>query len=142
MKEDILSVNPLENYKFEHIEEFDNFNKFSTFKLDYYEKKLDVIEDLIEGEMMVGNIKVKRQFVKTNGEDMFTLHTNIRDMSYSDEELKATLAIVHGFGEHSDIFLECAIAYALNGLDVHLIDLRGYGLCGGFRMVRNKISDY
>ena len=52
------------------------------------------------------------------------------------------MAIIHGFAENSDIHLESAIQYALNGFDVHLIDLRGYGLGGGYRMINNKIHDY
>lgn len=73
---------------------------------------------------------------------MFALHTNVKDTSYFDEDLKASIAIVHGFGENSDVFLESAIIYALNGLDVHLIDLRGYGFTAGSRMMQHKISDY
>jgi acylglycerol lipase len=30
----------------------------------------------------------------------------------------------------------------LNGFDVQLIDLRGYGLSGGYRMVNNRVHDY
>ena len=40
---------------------------------------------------------------------MFTFHTSVRDTTYFDEDLKATLAIVHGFGENSDIFIESAL---------------------------------
>ena len=40
---------------------------------------------------------------------MFTYHTNIRDLSIKDSDIKATMAIVHGYGENSDIFLESAI---------------------------------
>ena len=73
---------------------------------------------------------------------MFTYHTNIRDLSIEDKNIRATVAIIHGFAENSDIHLESAIQYALNGFDVHLIDLRGFGLGGGYRMVNNRIHDF
>jgi acylglycerol lipase len=73
---------------------------------------------------------------------MFTYHTHVRDTSIPDEKLRATMAIVHGFAECSDIHIESAIQYALNGFDVHLIDLRGYGLGGGYRMTNNRIHDF
>lgn len=73
---------------------------------------------------------------------MFTFHTNVRDTTLSDDQYRATIAIVHGFAENSDIHLESAIQYALNRFDVHLIDLRGYGLAGGFRMIHNRIHDF
>jgi alpha-beta hydrolase superfamily lysophospholipase len=73
---------------------------------------------------------------------MFTFHTSVIDTSFPSDQIRASIAIVHGFAECSDIHLESAIQYALNGFDVHLIDLRGYGLGGGFRMVNNRIHDY
>jgi len=48
--------------------------------------------------------------------------------------------IIHGFGENSDLFLESALNYAINGLDVHLIDLTGYGYSSGIRMACNTID--
>lgn len=95
------------------------------------------------------SIRVKRSYVITQtnhghdnpSEKMFTFHTSVRDLNVRDENLRATIAIVHGFAENSDIHLESAIQYALNGFDVHLIDLRGYGLAGGYRMIHNRIHD-
>lgn len=93
---------------------------------------------------MIGDLKITRKFINSEGNDpfFFTYHTNLRDTKLFDEDLKATIAIVHGFGENSDIFLESAILYALNGFDVHLIDLRGYGLTGGPRMNTQGIAEY
>jgi alpha-beta hydrolase superfamily lysophospholipase len=73
---------------------------------------------------------------------MFAHHTIVRDTSFFDEDLKASIAIVHGFGESSDFFIEPAIQFALNGFDCHLIDLRGYGFSAGVRCSSNKIYDY
>ena len=55
--------------------------------------------------------------------------------------MRASIAVIHGYGENSDIFIETAIQFALNGLDVHLIDLRGFGMTGGSRMAGWKISE-
>jgi hypothetical protein len=70
---------------------------------------LNKLEDIVEGSSMVGNVKVTRRFVDSKGEGMFAHHTIVRDTSYFDEDLKATIAIVHGFGESSDIFIETAL---------------------------------
>jgi acylglycerol lipase len=70
---------------------------------------------------------------------MYIAHTRVWRQAV---HLRGTVAIVHGYGECSDIHLENAIQLALNGFDVQLIDLRGYGLSGGFRMSLNRIHDY
>lgn len=91
---------------------------------------------------MVGKISVKRSLITTFGVEMFACHTSIRDTSFNDQALKASFVIIHGLAENSDLFIEPALLYALNGFHVHLIDLRGYGLSAGVRMAQNKISDY
>lgn len=60
-------------------------------------------------------------------------HTVVRNTKVTDEEIVASMIMLHGFGESSDFFLEPAINYALNKFDVHLIDLRGFGLSSGPR---------
>lgn len=40
---------------------------------------------------------------------------------------------MHGFSEESDIWLESAYQYALNGFVVHIIDNDGYGFSAGCR---------
>ena len=50
-----------------------------------------------------------------------------------NDKIKASLAIVHGFGEHSGRFLHMADHFAKEGYVVHLIDLRGFGYSGGPR---------
>ena len=126
--------------------------KTAVYTLNYFESGLwRHVEDLLEEEVFVGeSIRVKRSYVisqANHGNDnpsdkMFTFHTSVRDLNVRDENLRATIAIVHGFAENSDIHLESAIQYALNGFDVHLIDLRGYGLAGGYRMIHNRIHDF
>jgi alpha-beta hydrolase superfamily lysophospholipase len=54
--------------------------------------------------------------------------------------MKATMIIIHGFAESSDLFLESSLHYAANGIDVHMIDLTGYGYSSGTRMAANSIQ--
>lgn len=46
---------------------------------------------------------------------------------------KASLCICHGFSEHSARYMGIAARLALRGYDVHLIDLRSFGVSGGAR---------
>ena len=130
--------------KFEKKFPIDSEETLHIYDLAYYESGLNEIEQLFEGERMIGDIKITRKFINSEGNDpfFFSYHTNLKDSRLFEEDLKATIAIVHGFGENSDIFLESAILYALNGFDVHLVDLRGYGLTGGPRMNSLGIADY
>jgi alpha-beta hydrolase superfamily lysophospholipase len=41
--------------------------------------------------------------------------------------------MVHGFAECSDNFFEMAYQFALNGFDVHLFDIEGFGFSSGTR---------
>lgn len=47
--------------------------------------------------------------------------------------IKASICIVHGFGEYSGRFLDIGEHFAKAGFVVHLIDLRGFGYSGGAR---------
>lgn len=60
-------------------------------------------------------------------------YTNIKP-SNEKTNIIASLCIVHGFGHYSQEFYEIAHFFALNGINCHLIDLRGHGLSGGCRM--------
>lgn len=46
---------------------------------------------------------------------------------------KASLGIIHGFGEHSGRFIHMADHYASKGFEVSMIDLRGFGYSGAAR---------
>eukprot|EP00441_Pelagodinium_beii_P032251 CAMPEP_0197638048 /NCGR_PEP_ID=MMETSP1338-20131121/13083_1 /TAXON_ID=43686 ORGANISM="Pelagodinium beii, Strain RCC1491" /NCGR_SAMPLE_ID=MMETSP1338 /ASSEMBLY_ACC=CAM_ASM_000754 /LENGTH=340 /DNA_ID=CAMNT_0043210561 /DNA_START=41 /DNA_END=1059 /DNA_ORIENTATION=- len=45
----------------------------------------------------------------------------------------AQLCIIHGFGEHSGRYVEFARALSEQGIVVHTIDMRGFGMSGGSR---------
>jgi acylglycerol lipase len=48
---------------------------------------------------------------------------------------KASLVIVHGFGEHSHRFSHIAYFFCLQSYEVHMIDLAGFGYSGGMRFI-------
>jgi len=50
--------------------------------------------------------------------------------------------MVHGNSENSDNFLEYAIHHALNGFEVHIIDLKGQGLATGEKNGHYKIQEH
>jgi len=55
-------------------------------------------------------IKMIRKFIDIEDEeDMFLLHTRMIDVALQDNDPKATIAIVHGFGENADVFLELGL---------------------------------
>ena len=53
---------------------------------------------------------------------------------------KASLCLVHGFAEHSGRLINIAIYFGLAGFEVHMIDLRSYGLSGGARAGHNLLE--
>ena len=69
---------------------------------------------------------------KSHLEGSFTLYTHIAPNSeYEDGKIgarsqtKASIVMVHGNSENSDMFLEVGIHHALNGFEAHIIDLKG-----------------
>ena len=57
-------------------------------------------------------------------------------------ECQGTVVMIHGFGEHHEIFLELAFQFALNGFEVRLIDQRGFGFSGGSRCGNVLVEDF
>ena len=81
-----------------------------------------------------GRVKIVRRYVPTKSylEGSFTLYTHITpNNEYEFETIgtrrstKASIVILHGNSENSDMFLEVGIHHALNGFEAHLIDLKG-----------------
>ena len=56
-----------------------------------------------------------------------------RKVSNPAQPVKASICIIHGFGEHSAKYLRPAALFALSGYEVHLIDQRNAGFSGGAR---------
>lgn len=89
-----------------------------------------------------GEIVLTRKYVatKSHQENSFTLYTHITRVG--DAVPHASIALVHGNSENSDNFLEVGIHHALNGFDVHLIDLKGQGMSSGDRFGHYKIQEH
>ena len=116
----------MQKVAFEKGLQVDEINDLNLFNVQYYERGLNAIELIKDEEYYVGKIKIKREFVtKDHLKESFLFHTNVQDSSIEDNKFKATMLILHGFGENSDMFLESALTFALNGFDVHMIDLTG-----------------
>lgn len=65
-------------------------------------------------------------------DDHFTMVSHMKNTAKN--EIVAKVAFVHGFAQCSDYtFLETAIQFALNGYEVWMCDLRGFGMSSGNR---------
>jgi len=62
--------------------------------------------------------------------------------SWITEKPRATVIIVHGWGEHSNRYADLAEYLAGQGLSVHAMDLRGHGRSEGTRGHVNDFNDY
>lgn len=76
---------------------------------------------------------------KSHLENSFTLYTHVYNKA---DKPKASIIMVHGNSENSDNFLEVAIHHALNGFDVHLVDLVGQSMSSGERVGHFKIQEH
>jgi alpha-beta hydrolase superfamily lysophospholipase len=85
---------------------------------------------------------VKREFLdcedrltkNNHGEKQFVYFTKMINNKFKDEERLATIAMVHGFSECSSTsWWEAAMMYTLNGFEVVMCDVKGFGLSSGPR---------
>jgi hypothetical protein len=80
---------------------------------------------------MIGSIKISRTFEDCEDrisktpwcDKQFMYKTVMRDTNIEDSDLVASLALVHGFGQNTNIcFFEAMIQFALNGFEVTSVD--------------------
>ena len=50
--------------------------------------------------------------------------------------------MIHGFAEYSENFFEIAYQFALNGFDVHMFDLEGFGSSSGLKAHGPFVEDF
>ena len=81
------------------------------------------------GEFVSSKYKVTRGYTNGTGKQLRLYYTKLEPIG----EKKASICIVHGFGEHSGRFLDIAETFVNESFVVHLIDLRGFGYSGGPR---------
>jgi len=75
------------------------------------------------------------QLTSGDGTTLFARH-------WSAKHPHATLALVHGFGEHSGRYADMANHMAQHGVQTVAIDLRGHGRSSGKRGVIRSFDDY
>ena len=79
---------------------------FKIFDLQWYQNELDKFEQFFQGEITLGTIKIVRSFEECEDrisktpycDKHFMYKTVVRDTSVSDNDLVASLAMIHGFG--------------------------------------------
>ncbi len=86
-----------------------------------------------EGEHSIGTsgLKIKRYYCDKN----YVYLTRLQS-----ESKKAAICILHGLGQSSDVFIELAISFALNGFVVYLADLEGHGFSAGNRLDSQSVE--
>ncbi|MDZ7707154.1 MAG: alpha/beta hydrolase [Trueperaceae bacterium] len=55
--------------------------------------------------------------------------------------VRGRVAVLHGFAEHGGRYGELARTFAAQGLEVHVLDLRGHGLSSGVRALVRDVSE-
>jgi len=124
--------------------------EFKVYDLNYYADEIDQFEWWYEGELMLGSIKVVREFVpcddrlsKTKFCDaQFFYMTKIIDTKFADKDIVGTMCMIHGFSENSSVsHFEGALMHAMNGFEVVMIDYKGFGFSSGPRGGGFKVQD-
>jgi len=115
-------------------------NKFKVFDLKYYEDELDQFEEWFQGDLMLGSLKITREFVKCDDrvskklhdDEQFMYVTKVVDTS---KEIVASICLLHSYAENQSIsFFESALMHALNGFEVQMVDYKGFGYSSGPRV--------
>ena len=99
------------------------------------------MEAFAEGSFNIGGkLRVTRKYLNSGltSEERakgiainYTFYTKVENIQ-NDQPI-AQIALVHGFSEDSDIFLETAYQLALNNFTVHLVDNHAFGNSSGQR---------
>lgn len=105
--------------------------KFYSF--DYYSELFHQVKNHFMGDMKLGDLIIRRDLLKgtLDNPNMHLSHTKI--LNPKTEKARGQIIYVHGYIENSDFWIEEGVQFALNDFEVHLLDLRGFGLSGGMR---------
>lgn len=92
-----------------------------------------MLETIEEGEHTVGTsgLKIKRYYC----DNRYVYLTRVQG-----EQKRAAVCILHGLGQSSDVFIEIALSFALNGFVVHMADLEGHGFTAGNRLDSQSVE--
>ena len=79
---------------------------YKIYDLKYYDEELDKFEGFFQGEIMIGTIRMTREFIKCKDRlnkvkpdpNAYTYMTRMVDIS---QKAFATIVLVHGFAENT-----------------------------------------
>lgn len=100
------------------------------YDIDSEQLIFEVLKDFNHGTIELDDVIIKREYIESFKDGINISHTEIK---HKTDPPKATIAIVHGLGQNSDLFIEYGIQFAMNGYKVQAIDLRGFGWSGGLK---------
>jgi acylglycerol lipase len=84
-------------------------------------------------ESFLGEFKEEKYTLTKQYLDSAIPNVRLYHTKFSPRDPQRTIAIIHGFGEHSGRFYEIAKFFASNNYEALLIDLTGFGYSGGPR---------
>lgn len=141
----------------DQIEYVDSDQKQRVFKVvdfDWYANELTYLEEWYLGKLDIGTVTVDREFVEIEpsliekgphgkwGERDFMYQTTMTDSRFSEDQLVATICLVHGYAENSSVcFTEAGLMFAMNGFRVVMIDTKGFGYSSGTRSTGYNIYE-
>jgi acylglycerol lipase len=107
-------------------QEFEKFKQLRKFLNE---------EDNLLGKVEKNGVRFTRKFVSNIlNQNIRLYYTNVKSLESENVKITASLCIVHGFGHHAGEFYELAYFLAKNGINCHLLDMRGHGYSGGCRL--------
>lgn len=69
-----------------------------------------------------------------HGEKPFVYFTRMKSNKHKDEDVIATIALIHGFSEYGSIsWFEAAMMFCMNGFECVMFDSKGFGFSSGIR---------
>ena len=96
----------------------------------------------------VGDVYITRKYIQTEPvkEGNFAYYTfiskNINNEQNSlQSKAKASIAVLHGNAENSDHYIDLGMHHAMNDFEVHLVDLKGWGMSSGQKNSHYKIQE-
>ncbi len=103
---------------------------------------LDTAADTVRGEMPVPSFPTETEAHHEEGFLNSADHLRLYWQRYTPASPKATVAVLHGGGDHSGRYPGITSALVKAGLQVALVDFRGHGQSDGRRWHVDSFADY
>ena len=114
-------------------------------KIKMEESVIELLESVQPNESKkfpgIENLLLTSKYLAPIIKDRKNLSLFYRFLTIKNSSGHASLCLVHGFGEHSGRLINIAVYFALKGFEVHMIDLRSFGLSTGARC-DNNLTDF